>query len=142
MILYHFFITHLFKTLKIFSNKLFFISTVTLSNFHIIIPTITHEIINLIISFTLYPAHSRVRRGNVVLRHFVPHFPPSSGGIACWMAELNAALSLDTRAKKWKYKCKFEIMIYIFMKVKFQGTPVALSNNYIIVALQTCLTLE
>ena len=28
-------------------------------------------------SFTLYPAHSRVGRGNVVLRHSVPHFPPS-----------------------------------------------------------------
>ena len=58
------------------------------------------------ISFTLYPAHSRVDWGNLVLRHSVPHFPPNSGGIACWVAELNAALCLDTRAKKWKYKCK------------------------------------
>ena len=58
------------------------------------------------ISFTLYPAHSRVGRRNLVLRHSVPHFPPSFGGIACWVAELNAALCLDTRAKKWKYKCK------------------------------------
>ena len=31
---------------------------------------------------------------------------PNSGGIACWVAELNAALFLDTRAKKWKYKFK------------------------------------
>ena len=33
------------------------------------------------ISFTLYPAHSRVGRGNLVLRHTVPHFPPNFGGI-------------------------------------------------------------
>ena len=31
------------------------------------------------ISFTLYPAHSRVGRENLVLRTF----PPNSGGIAC-----------------------------------------------------------
>ena len=37
--------------------------------------------------FTLYPAYSRV-------------------GIAYWLAELNAALCFDTRAKKWKYKLK------------------------------------
>ena len=35
------------------------------------------------ISFKLYPTHSGVGRGNVVSRHSVPHFPPSSGGIAC-----------------------------------------------------------
>ena len=34
-------------------------------------------------SFTLYPAHSRADRGNLVLRHSVPHFLPNSGGIAC-----------------------------------------------------------
>ena len=59
-----------------------------------------------LLSFTLFPAHSRVGRGNLVLRHSVAHFPPNSGGIACWVAELNAALCLDTRAKKWKYKWK------------------------------------
>ena len=47
----------------------------------------TYEI-KIYISFTLYPAHSRVGRGNLVLRHSVPQFPPNSGGIACW-AELN-----------------------------------------------------
>ena len=31
----------------------------------------------------MYPAHSRVGRGNLVLRHFVPHFLPNSGGFAC-----------------------------------------------------------
>ena len=35
------------------------------------------------------PAH-RVGRGNLVLRLSVPHFPLSSGGIACRVAELNA----------------------------------------------------
>ena len=34
-------------------------------------------------SFALNPAHRRVCRGNLVVRHSVPHFPPSSGGIAC-----------------------------------------------------------
>ena len=33
----------------------------------------------------------------------------NSGGIACWLAELNAALCVDTRAKKWKYKFKNNI---------------------------------
>ena len=42
--------------------------------------------------------------GNLVLRHSVPHFLPNSGGIVCWVAELNTALFFDTRAKKWKYK--------------------------------------
>ena len=57
-------------------------------------------------SFILYPAHSRVGRGNLELRHSAPHFLSNSGGIACWVAELKAALCLDTWAKKWKYKCK------------------------------------
>ena len=46
---------------------------------------------------TLYPAHSKVGKGNLVLRHSVPHVPPHSGGIACSVAELNALLCLDTR---------------------------------------------
>ena len=52
------------------------------------------------ISFTLYPAHSRVGGGKLVLRHSVLHFPRSSEGIACRVAELKAALFLDTRAMK------------------------------------------
>ena len=48
----------------------------------------------------LYPAHSRVSRGNLMLRYSVPHFPASPGGIARGVAELNAALCMDTRAKK------------------------------------------
>ena len=35
------------------------------------------------VSFTLYSAHSRVGRGNLVVRHSVSHFLPNSGGIAC-----------------------------------------------------------
>ena len=54
--------------------------------------------------FTLFPAHSWVVRGNLVLRHTVTHYPPNSAGIACWLAELNGALYLDTKAKKWKCK--------------------------------------
>ena len=53
----------------------------------------------------------KVGRGNLVLRHSVLHFSPSSGGIACWVAELKAALCLEARAKKWKYKCKWIIQI-------------------------------
>ena len=33
-------------------------------------------------SLTLYPAHSRVGRGNLVLRHPVQHILRNSGGIA------------------------------------------------------------
>ena len=36
------------------------------------------------VRFTLHPAHSTVGRGNLVLRHSVPHFLPNSLGIACW----------------------------------------------------------
>ena len=39
----------------------------------------------------LYSAHSRAGRGNLVLRHSVPYFSTNSGGIAYWVAELNAA---------------------------------------------------
>ena len=35
--------------------------------------------IKIIISFTLYPAHSRVGWGNLVLGHSVPQFPPNPG---------------------------------------------------------------
>ena len=35
-----------------------------------------------------------------MLRHSVPHFLPNSGGIAYWVAELNAPLSLDTRTER------------------------------------------
>ena len=41
-----------------------------------------------------------------LLRHSVHHFQPNSGGIACWVAETNAALCLNIRAKKWKYQFK------------------------------------
>ena len=42
--------------------------------------------------------HSRVgsrERENLVLRHYVPHFQPNSGGIACRVVERNASLCLD-----------------------------------------------
>ena len=48
------------------------------------------------ISSTLYIAHSRVGRENLVSTQSVPHFPPNSGGITCCVAKLNAALCLDT----------------------------------------------
>ena len=55
-------------------------------------------------------AVSRTQQGRQrepsVKRYPVPHFLPNSGGIMCCVAELNAALNLDTRAKKWKYKFK------------------------------------
>ena len=42
--------------------------------------------------FTLYPAYSKVGKGNLVLRHSALHFLPNSGGIAC-VAKLNTELS-------------------------------------------------
>ena len=41
-------------------------------------------------SFTLYLAHGKVGRRNLVIRHSVPDFLPNSGGITCWVAEINA----------------------------------------------------
>ena len=52
--------------------------------------------------FMLYPVNSRISRGNLVLRHSVPHFPLSSAGSAYWMVELNTALCFIIRASKWK----------------------------------------
>ena len=47
------------------------------------------------ISFTLCPAYSRVGKGNLVLKHFVPHFLPNlskhcalSGGIHAGLMSL------------------------------------------------------
>ena len=49
----------------------------------------------------------QVRHREPSVRHSVLHFLPNSGVfIACQVAELIAALCLDTRAKKWKYKFK------------------------------------
>ena len=72
------------------------------SPYYILLIIYANDIFKTFISFTLYPAHSRVGRGNLVLRHSIPPFLPNFGGIACWVAQLNAALCLDTRTKKWK----------------------------------------
>ena len=45
--------------------------------------------------FLLLLSASRVGRGKLVLRHSIPHFPLSSGGIACWVGEINAAVNLQ-----------------------------------------------
>ena len=54
---------------------------------------------DLFIKFTLYPAQFRVGRINLVLRYCAPHLPPTFWGIVRWVADLNVALCLDTRAK-------------------------------------------
>ena len=41
--------------------------------------------------------------GSRVLRHSAPHFLQNFRAIACWVAEFNATLCFDSRAKKWKY---------------------------------------
>ena len=48
----------------------------------------------------------------------VLHFLAVSGGIACWVAELNVAFCPATRAKKWKYKFK-----YIFHRLEWGSHP-------------------
>ena len=59
------------------------------------------------ISFTLYPAHSRVGRRNILLRHSAPHFPPNSGSIE-WR---NSTPRFCTRVKKWnKFKQVFHTL--------------------------------
>ena len=52
------------------------------------------------ISFTLYPAHSKVGRGNLVLRHSVQPLSTNSGSIACWEAKINATLCFATPERK------------------------------------------
>ena len=47
----------------------------------------------------LYSTHSRIGRGNLVLKPSAPHLPSKSEGIACLVAELNAALCLETKAR-------------------------------------------
>ena len=78
------------------------------------------------INFTLYPAHSRVGRGNLVLKHSVPHFPPSSGGIAYWVAELNATL-WDPESHPWApalwLLSRKEIFTYLKIKIVSKCLP-------------------
>ena len=45
------------------------------------------------ISFTMYPTHSRVGRGILVLRHSILHFLPNSRGTECRVAHF--ALTLE-----------------------------------------------
>ena len=72
-----------------------------LSRLHTLCPSSTTDLCTVyfifiyFFSFTLYPAHSRVGRGYIVLRHPVHHFPPNSRGIACWVADLNAARNIN-----------------------------------------------
>ena len=64
-----------------------------------------------------------------MLRHSVPHFLPNFEGIACSVAELNAALALETRAKKSKYKFKYKFHVLEWgsnpQQVGFTVTPCA-----------------
>ena len=80
---------------------------VTLKNRHIVIIPYYQKCHYRIFVYQLHFV-SRTQQGRqkepVVLRHSFPHFPPDFGGIACWVAALNAALSLVTRAKKWILK--------------------------------------
>ena len=57
----------------------------------------------------------------------VPHLPTNFGGIAGWVAELNAALCLGTRAKKWKYKFK---LIFHFLEWGPTSQPVAFTVTF------------
>ena len=75
----------------------------------------------------LYPAHIRVGRVNIVLRHSVPHFSPNSWGIARWVAELNAALCLDARARNENI-CKFK-SIFHFLEWGTNPQPVMLHST-------------
>ena len=56
-------------------------------------------------SYPVVSAHSRVGRGNLVLRHSIPRFvldPMSSRGIVYCVAELSAAICFDTREEEMK----------------------------------------
>ena len=57
----------------------------------------------------------QVGRGNLVFRHSITHFPLNSGGIAFWMAEVNAALCLNTSRihNQSRLLSYFVLLIYI-----------------------------
>ena len=67
------------------------------------------------ISFTLYPAYSRIAIENLVVRHIVPHILSDFRDIACWAAELKVAFCLHTRAlplrHDWPQNNTYFIMI-------------------------------
>ena len=48
-----------------------------------------------------------------MLRHFVPHFSPNSGGIACWVREFCFKMQLNKLKYKWLFKDTFFICIII-----------------------------
>ena len=52
-------------------------------------------------SFTLYPAHSRVGRGHLVLIHSVTLFPPCFGGIGCRIASTPEQRNKHINANKY-----------------------------------------
>ena len=72
----------------------------------------------------MYPAHSRVGRGNIVIRYSVPHFPPNFRGIACWMAEFNAGLLLWCQSEEMKILRNNNL----FPRVEIEPTTVALQT--------------
>ena len=63
------------------------------------------------ISFTLYAAHSRVGRGNLILRHSIPHFSPKSGVIAHCSGGTQRRVFLRHQTKKLKYTFKYFFII-------------------------------
>ena len=78
--------------------------------------------------FMLYPAYSWVARGNIVLRHSIPHGPPNFQDKAYWVTERKAT-GLFNRIKmkknhsfEWKSKLPFFLKIfYILLFVIFQS---------------------
>ena len=74
---------------------------------------------NILYNFTMYPTHSGVGRGNLVLTHSVPQFPPNFIVFACWVVEINALLCHDIRTKIWKYN------ICLFFEMESNKQPVA-----------------
>ena len=79
-----------------------------------------------IISFTLYPAWSRVSWVILVLRHSASHFPLISDGIPCWVAELNATLL------PWQQSEEIKILNISLPRVTIEPTTLRVYSHKIL----------
>ena len=82
--------------------------------------------LNIKISFTLYPMHSMVGRGNLALRH--SDFHRILEALRVKWRKSTPLFCLDTRSKKWKYKFK---LIFHFLEWGSNPHPVAFQVYFV-----------
>ena len=91
----------------------------------------SHYLFHDLYSFTLYPANNRIGRGNLVLRHSVPHFLsfpsafPLNFSRNCVLSGLNAGLLSCCQREK----VKILINNNTFLRMGIEPTIVALQSH-------------